>query len=83
MTPYGLPTAYTPAKPDPSPVATTGQRKLARDAGASHVAHDGYYCYRWVNGIVQSKQWYSDRYSMNWMDTGKREVPPGVVKVDD
>jgi hypothetical protein len=81
---YNFPN-YTPTPtptPDPAPEITAGQRLQAKRAGASHLAFDGYYCYRWNNGKLESKQWYNDHYSMNWLNTGKVALPEGAVKVD-
>lgn len=91
MFPGYHPMGYQPgARPDPPaeisagpPTAIkAGQKRWAQQAGAEWIADDGYYCYRWNNGRVESKQWYGERYSMNWMDTGKDALPPGVVKVE-
>lgn len=83
--PMGQPTprpalADAPAA-EPSAI-TAGQKRCAKLAGASHLAHDGYYCYRWNGSRIESKQWYGERYSMNWLDTGKGELPAGAVKVE-
>jgi hypothetical protein len=66
--------------PDPPVEVTAGQRKAARDAGASHIASDGAYCYCWRFNSVFQAQWYGDRFG-GWWAYGDK-MPTEAIKLD-
>jgi hypothetical protein len=72
---------YRPATPDPAPEITAGQRKAARDAGATHIGRDGLTCYSQRGSVLKWAYWKPEaRGFSTWLPC--EQMAEGAVKVD-
>jgi hypothetical protein len=66
---------------DPAPEISDGQRKAARDAGATHIGRDGLTCYSQRGSVLKWAYWKEkERKFSTWLPCG--EMAEGAIKLD-